>query len=170
MRTEQKVRALTQERLKACLSYSSETGEFIWLRSSRRIGSGLPAGYFGLGGYRLIRIDGHAYRGNRLAWLYVHGSWPEGMIDHVNGNTGDDRISNLRDVSSEVNQQNRRAAQVNSRTGVLGVSIDYNKRRPYRAAIQSNGKTIHIGYFSTIEEASSAYIAKKRQIHEGCSI
>ncbi|MFX4377260.1 HNH endonuclease, partial [Acinetobacter baumannii] len=41
-----------------------------------------------------------------MAWLYVHGVHPTGQIDHIDGDPLNNRISNLRDVSHAVNQQN----------------------------------------------------------------
>ena len=33
-------------------------------------------------GYWYIRIDGKGYLGHRLAWLYMHGHFPDGALDH----------------------------------------------------------------------------------------
>jgi hypothetical protein len=34
----------------------------------------------------LIRIDGKGYLGHRLAWLYMHGHFPDGLLDHKTRN------------------------------------------------------------------------------------
>ena len=49
-------------------------------------------------GYRWIEIDGHPYRSDHVAFLYVTGKWPRGDIEHINGNNADDRWANLREV------------------------------------------------------------------------
>jgi len=117
--------------------------------------------------HRQISILGKLYCAHRLAWLYVHGKWPDRHIDHINGKPDDNRISNLRDVSVSVNMQNRTRAQSNNKSGLLGVSKVQNG---WTATIGKNKKRIHLGTFPSPELASSVYIKAKRYLHEGCAI
>lgn len=162
---------LTQERLKQLLDYYPETGLFTWkIANSKRTHAGDIAGSPSKKGYILIGIDGRVYRAHRLAWLYVNGCWPKNFIDHINSNKTDNRIANLRDVDGKTNMENQtRASSQNKSSGVIGVSREQGRRR-WRAHITTNKKMIHLGYFDTIEEASDAYIAAKRKIHQGCVI
>lgn len=160
---------LTLERLKELFSYEPSVGEFV-RRSAcpgRRCHAGAVAGARNHKGHIYITIDGRKYAAHRLAWLYMCGSWPDGVIDHVNGVKDDNRISNLRDVDGCVNQQNRRAANNSSRTGVLGV---YKAKNRYVSVISINGKAKRLGSFLTIDEAHRAYIEAKRVNHDGCTI
>lgn len=60
------------------------------------------AGY--LCGYLFdVKIKSH-----RAMWAYVHGRWPDGFLDHINGNPSDNRISNLREATRFQNAKNRR--------------------------------------------------------------
>ena len=47
-------------------------------------------------GYRYIEIDGELYRADMVAWALQTGEWPEGEIEHINGDRGDNRWVNLR--------------------------------------------------------------------------
>ena len=96
--------------------------------------------------------------------MYVNGSWPIGEIDHVNGDRGDNRIANLRDVDHKTNSQNERRARAINTSGFLGVSKQGNK---WQASIRHGGKQLYLGLFAAKEEAHSAYLAAKRLLHAG---
>lgn len=172
---------ITQEYLKECLVYDPETGVFTWKErprehfSSDRICnswntrySNKQAGVIDARGYVKICIGSRAYKSHRLAWLYVYGTSPKKHIDHRNGIKTDNRIENLRDVDCVVNQQNRRKAQPNSKSGVLGAMM--TPCGTYQVKIRINGKTISYGTYATAEEANRVYIEIKRKVHPGCTI
>ena len=77
-------KALTAERLREVISYNADTGVFLNKVARRRALIGAVSGRINRDGYRQIQIDGRIYSAHRLAWLYVHGSWPGGFIDHIN--------------------------------------------------------------------------------------
>jgi hypothetical protein len=52
-------------------------------------------------------IDGKLYKAARLAWLYIHGESPENQIDHINRVRDDNRLANLKDVTSSENNNNK---------------------------------------------------------------
>lgn len=121
-------------------------------------------------GYRRVSFDSKRYMAHRVAWLYVHGTWPAQDIDHINGDRGDNRIANLRDVPNEINRENmRRPRGAATTSGLLGVFLHKQSGR-WRARIQVKKKGIHIGMFDTPEEAHQAYLEAKRKLHEGCTI
>ena len=160
---------ITQEELKAIIQYDPNTGDFTWLVSpARNVKAGALAGTYD-DGYKRIGISGKYYRTHRLAWLYVHGKWPENQIDHINGIRDDNRICNLRDVSHGENQQNRKAAQKNSKTGFLGVMF-FNGKYKATVAIPNSKKDKYLGVYGTPEEAHEVYLKAKRELHEGCTI
>lgn len=161
--------SITQARLKELLEYDPETGVFTnrVSRSSRAKAGATTSSSLSKQGYLRICIDWNPHLAHRLAWLYVYGSMPQGMIDHINGDRTDNRICNLREASAHLNQQNRRRANRRSKTGLLGVSVADNK---FVASIHADGKTRRLGRFCSAEEAHAAYLAAKRQLHEGCTI
>lgn len=161
---------LTQSILRNLLSYDPETGLFTRLVvTCNKVKIGDIAGSLHYSGYIHIRVLGVIQNAQRLAWLYMTGSFPNGEIDHINGNRSDNRLSNLRDVSKSVNLQNQRKAQSSNKAKLLGV--DYRKNlKKWVAQIQINGVKHYLGTFSTPELAHAAYTKAKREIHEGCTI
>ena len=157
---------LTVERLKELFNYDSQTGVFTHRTNRRgRTRAGDVAGVIQkVMGYRVIGVDGHSYRAHRLAWLYEYGHWPEHLIDHRNGIPDDNRIANLRDVTRNVNMQNKRRAHSQNKSGMLGVSA---YKYGWRAKIEHQNKTLSLGTFKTAEAARAAYLDAKMQLHEG---
>ena len=147
---------LTQQQLKQLLAYDPDTGAFTWLKpTSNRVKPGALACSVNTVGYVRIGIGGKRYAAHRLAWLYVHGVWPENEIDHINRNRQDNRICNLRDVNSQQNKLNS-GVRRNNTSGVKGVSWDKKSKR-WRVQARINGQKTYIGVFDTLEEATTAY-------------
>jgi hypothetical protein len=161
---------LTAQRLRELLSYNPETGAFTWkVANGSRAKVGAVAGTTNYHGYVLISFCGKQRPAHRMAWLYMHGEWPAQDIDHINGDRADNRISNLRCVSRSVNMQNQRKPRSNNNSGLLGVSW-VASRQLWVAQINIFGKQTHLGRFRDKDEAHEAYLAAKRQLHEGCTI
>ena len=141
------------------LKYDPDTGVLTWRRNEKvpkRV-RGKVAGSFSKDGYRQISIHNIGYPAHRLAWLISEGKDPFGLqVDHINGIKDDNRRENLRVVTRSENQHNQRRAK--------GYSFHkrYNK---WRAKIKLNGKEHHIGYYTTEEEARTAYIEAKAKFH-----
>ena len=159
---------LTAARLRELLSYDPETGDLRRLvpAGGQRIGD--VAGSVTRRGYRLVNISGHRVMAHRLAWLYMTGAHPTGVIDHKDGDSLNNRFDNLRDVTQSVNLQNQRKARSISTSGVLGVHL--GRRGLWMSEISFDGKRIRLGAFKTIEDAQAAYLIAKRQYHIGCTI
>lgn len=149
---------LTQSDLMECISYDPETGLFSRIMADGRVKCVAPKTD---NGYIKISTKGRNYFAHRLAWLYVHGRWPDEFIDHINGDRSDNRIANLRECSAAQNSQNL-AKQYNKHrlTGV----VPWKKR--FQAKICVNHKRINLGSFKTEEEAHAAYLAAKAKYHD----
>lgn len=145
---------VTQDQLKAALFYNPDTGVFIRKTSSGGYMAGIEAGCVkNLSNklYRVIGINKGEYLAHRLAWLYMYGEWPRHCIDHINGNTQDNRIINLRDVTIAENNKNI-SGKVNSTGKVFGVAYKKHAKK-YCASIYVNKKCVHLGYFANYEDA-----------------
>lgn len=161
--------ALSLGHAQRILRYEPDTGLFFWRVSiNSRSPEGSQAGTDRYG-YTVITINRFKYRAHRLAWFFSNGIWPQGVIDHINGNRSDNRIKNLRDVTVAVNTQNQKRANRDSKTGVLGAS-KHQLCNKYSAQITINNKHIYLGLFATPELAHKAYLEAKRKIHKGCTI
>lgn len=155
---------LEQEKLKELLNYNSQTGQFTWkVTLANGIQAGTVAGSLNPNGYWHIRYNGRAYRNHRLAWLYVYGKFPVGIIDHINRDKSDNRIGNLRECSRSDNTNNC-DKRVSNKSGFKGVSLDKNTGK-YKAQITVNGKLKYLGLFSTPEEASMVYNSHAKEHH-----
>lgn len=76
-------------------------------------------------------------------------------VDHINGNSFDNRRANLRLCTRSQNLQNRRVMS-NNQTGFKGVSYDRVNHK-YKATIQNDGKQVWLGRFRTAEIAHKVY-------------
>ena len=158
-----------REKAMSLLEYEPETGLFRWKvkRNSYggKIAPGVVAGTVNKDGYVCIKVDGRLWRAHRLAWLFVTGEVPaKGMeIDHVNGSRSDNRWVNLRLASKAQNMWNakRPAANVSGTKGVSWVA----DRKQWLARIKAHGRVIHLGQFSSKDEAIAARKAGEAKYH-----
>jgi hypothetical protein len=88
---------------------------------------------------------------HRVAWFLFYGEWPD-KIDHINGNGCDNRIKNLRSVTTTENNRNMKLFKTNS-SGVTGV---YKVKDRWNAMIWCGNKQINLGVFDTKDEAVAA--------------
>jgi hypothetical protein len=158
--------SLTQARLKELLSYDRGTGVFVWLRPPLRLSKliGQVAGCNRGDGYIRIVIGGYSYAAHRLAWLYVHGVWPAGRLDHRDTNKSNNQVANLRLVDASRNAANAHPPK-NNTSGIKGVSWVKSRSR-WQAQITFQNKHINLGHFDRIEDAAAAY-AKAANDHFG---
>ena len=102
--------------------------------------------------------DGKYYVGGyrRLMHRMIMGATPGQFVDHINGDTFDNRRCNLRFCDHRQNGHNKR--RTTNRLGVKGVCL-HKKTGKYAAYIRVNGKTKHLGLFVTCREAAMKYDA-----------
>jgi hypothetical protein len=143
--------------IRGLLSYDPATGEFRWRKT------GIVAGSPSHHGYWKVRVLRRTCYAHRLAWFYVHGTWPIAHIDHINGNGCDNRIANLRVATRSQNLSNARKPKTN-KSGFKGVSR-CKKTNKWRAQIQKDGKVRALGHFERPEDAHAAYCAAAKELH-----
>ena len=164
---------LTAEDVKKILDYRPETGELVWReRTARCVRVGDVAGCVDVHGYitvgiRKLGVRKRIYKAHRLVWLIAHGSWPNGLIDHIDGNKSNNQLNNLRLVNGTGNSENVRRPNKRNQSGFMGVIFVNNR---WRASITVQGKTQYIGTFNAPEQAHQAYLEAKRKFHAACTI
>lgn len=150
---------VTQEIVKQRFSYDPDTGVFVRLVPSTNglHPAGSVAGTRNRHGYLEVRINRSNFLLHRLAWLYVYGELPKGILDHINLNKADNRIANLRECNASQNVANG-PLRSTSTTGAKGVGL-CRRTGKYLARIYLNYKSIYLGSYNTVEEAKAAYAA-----------
>lgn len=156
---------LTHKRLLELIDYNPETGIAYWKITSggRKAGSRVGTVMYGSKRSKPYRYFGCAEHGPRklpfshMAHFYMTKRWPKGEMDHKNGDTLDNRWSELRPATREQNEANRGARRHN-KLGIKGVVL--TKAGKYTAAIYRRGAREYLGVFDTPQEASAAYLAK----------
>ena len=156
--------------------YDIDTGVFFWLpkfeatRKDKEWNTryaGKICGSKTVRGYMCARFffEGlvHNILLHRLAWFVVKDECPGEIVDHINGIKSDNRLLNLRLIDKSGNGHNIKKEYANNKSGYLGV---HGKSGSWQAQIKHKGKSLHLGYFKTPQEAHVAYLNKKREIHE----
>ncbi len=93
---------------------------------------------------------------------------PEGThVDHINGDQLDNRRNNLRVVTPQLNQVNRKHLNRNNTSGVRGVAHrpDLSRRKPWHAQITVGRRNHYLGMFATSKEAVAARQAAEREFY-----
>lgn len=114
------------------------------------------AGSFNPLGYKQVSINNAKYSIHRLIYIYHNGDIPNDLvIDHIDRDTTNNRIENLRLVTKEENAQNTLP------TG----AVFHKSLGKWLARIQVNGDVKYLGSFITKEEAQEVYYKAKLKYH-----
>ena len=112
-------------------------------------------------GYRQTTINKKKYQYHRVIYKLHNHDWditnfsPNNYIDHIDRDTSNNNINNLRVVSQQQNNFNKNCK------GYSWVK-DRNK---WRAHIRINGEKICLGLFVVEQEARDCYLAAKKIYH-----
>lgn len=119
--------------------YDESTGEIFSKIKNVNLGS-LKDGYKKI----TTKINGKIIqlRFHRVAWLLYYKSWPENLIDHIDGDKLNNKIDNLRECNQQKNCRNAKIKN-NNRLGLKNICEKKDKNY-YRFAVSFtvNGKQI----------------------------
>lgn len=163
-------KTITHARLVDLLHYDPELGWFMWLRKRGRVAAGQVAGSIVEADGRIrIRVEKEEYKAHRLAYFYMTKEWPKDEIDHVFGDTDDNRWEFIRDTTRSENMQNQRKAHRDSVSGLLGASW-HSRTGTWRAVIvvrdeSGKKKVVSLGYHRSELAAHRKYLEAKKRLH-----
>jgi hypothetical protein len=146
------------------ISYDPATGEFRWKKAAAIcVKPGEIAGTIDPKGYRRISVKRVVYPAHRIAVLLMTGQWPDGEVDHIDRNPGNNKWENLRQCSARENTRNKSLMSTNT-SGVPGVSFDASKDK-WIASIGVDRKRYNLGAFVRKADAIKAYMRGSLKYH-----
>lgn len=155
-----------QQVIKDALDYDPDTGVFTWKKRADQSANwnskwaGKTAGSKNKKGIK-IYLNWVSYPAHRLAYVYAHGDIldTDKQIDHEDCNPHNNSIKNLRPATHGQNCTNSRGW--GKKNLPKGVSVQNSGG--YRARIGVDGRVVHIGTFTTAEEAHLAYMKEAKK-------
>jgi len=150
--------------IKSILNYDPDTGIFTWKVNGNNqfVKVGDVAGCLYVNSknldckYYKIKINQKRYLLHRLAYYHITGIDPaENEVDHINGNSLDNRFDNLRLATHANNGKNVKKRKDNT-SGFKGVCWD-KRAKKWQAKIKVNNKRIYLGYYNNKFYAALIY-------------
>ncbi len=156
------------DELHAIFTFDFERGRVFWKcppkNHPRLVGSEAGSPRTAQSGkvYWHIKIGRKAYKRGRLIYLAATGRHDFECIDHINGDSEDDRLVNLREATITQNAWNHkgRARRIDLPMGVRRIA----RSGRYEARISYHKRQMHLGAFDTPEEAHAVYLAKRKEL------
>lgn len=111
-------------------------------------------------GYLQVEVDKKAYYVHRICYYLATGKQPI-ILDHINHDVADNRISNLRNCTIEENNRNRVMHSTNT-SGVKGV-YKHSSCNGWVAQINLKNKTISLGLFKKFNDAVKARLQAEKK-------
>jgi len=153
-----------------CFKYDGATGLLYWRdrpknhfetesawKRHKTLRSGKPILTTNAYGYKVARLSQESkhklFLCHRIVYAMFYGD-RDMIVDHVNGDRLDNRIENLRAVSSRENLLN---TSVKKKQGLKGAYYEADRGK-WLSQIKINYKSFYLGRFDTEQEAHKAYM------------
>jgi hypothetical protein len=144
-----------------------ETGKIFWKEPPKNHAEkrGCEAGYINIGkgknkNYWQVRAFGRTFKRSRVMFHMAYGRWPIPSVDHINGDSLDDRLVNLRECNHSQNTAN---TPNRTRQLFLPRGVYLSRKGRYIARITANGITTNLGTYDTPEQAFNAYSTARKE-------
>ena len=112
--------------------------------------------------YFSVRFNGKEIKAHHVVWYLHYNEWPK-QIDHINGNSQDNRIENLRTCTNSQNQCNKKTYK-NNLSGIKGLHF-IKRLNKWAVVIHKNKKQHWIGTFEDKELAELVSIESRKKYH-----
>lgn len=151
---------LTQEQISKRLDVDVASGVVRWRDATKhhRPLVGRLAGYARKGRhdkhYWVIKINEIQYLRSQIVFAVKTGAWPDALIDHINGNSLDDRGENLRAATAMQNAWNHKTR---AKASPLPMGVRRTRSGRYQARLSINKKAVVVGVFDCPVQAANAY-------------
>ena len=147
---------ISKDLLKELFDYKD--GNLIWkINRPHTKSKGKIAGSQSAPKYIQVKINYKNYLLHRLIWIWHNGDIPEDLIiDHIDKNTKNNKIENLRLVTVQENAFNRNNKKY----------YQYGRMKGYEVHLRKDGKTIFRESYKTKQEAENAYLIAKDKYHQ----
>jgi hypothetical protein len=137
-------------------------GSLFWKKPRKGTKKDKKAGTLNVHGYLQTQIDKKIIVNHRIIFMMFCGFLPK-QIDHIDRNTLNNKIENLRPATNAENQCNSKV-KVTSKSGIKNVSWVKRKNR-WHVRLKVNGKEKHIGYFTDVETAKIKAIEARKMYY-----
>jgi len=145
--------------IEECFNFNFSTGVLSW-KDSRPLNHfatwrgwvnwhnknpGKIAGHVDTNNYKAVKLTTEGkefnYKQHRLIYALYHEDTDPPVIDHFDGNTTNNSISNLRPADKEINAKNR-IKSVRNKSGITGICRIKDRPNLWRASIKYNGEVL----------------------------
>ena len=158
---------LSLEYLRTRIAVDLALGVVTWVNATahhKRL-NGSPAGSLrkpshGSKRYVYIKVDGLALKRSHLVYLFGAGSRPTNQVDHINGDSTDDRFKNLRDATPTQNAWNHKGR---TKSSGLPMGVRALPSGRFHARLACNKQKLQFGPFDTAAEAHAVYQQKRKE-------
>lgn len=154
---------LTQEEAHRLFEYKD--GLLFWKirpKNSRKPKGNMEAGTITTNGYKKVTVNQKRFYVHQLIFLMQHGFIPE-IVDHIDGNTGNNKIDNLRESNKQKNACNSKLSKTNT-SGHRGV-VWVKHCKKWQAGLQFNKKHFYFGVYEDFELACLVADEARRIYH-----
>lgn len=160
----------SQQDLRRMFDYNDEDGALYWRdrpempEHMNEALKGQRAGHVTSKGRWRVEIYNVQYLTNRVIWVWHHGDIPDGMmVDHIDGDTTNNRIGNLRLGTNQQNQYNRGPKNGRRYKGVHACHAGW--KAEIALLVEGRRKLKYLGVYCLEEEAALAYNQVAKDLH-----